>query len=220
MYTFAEDASNNPTFYANLKNPQSLNKYQYSYNSPLRYTDADGHDPNADPDPQDPACGCKKNPAQEAEAAKESLQKLADAVAGATGISALADAIRQSAKDSAAQIGTTIVITTAVVTTLVTPKPVDPNAIPAVPAPPPSPITQAKGRDKAQPTTPPLTGPEKAKADRERKRSDPRTKDQRRKERQDRARDKTGPNDPHDNEGPHHRRPDPKTIRPGRKFEE
>jgi len=45
LYTFAEDASNNPTFYASLENPQSLNKYQYAYNNPLRYTDADGHCP-------------------------------------------------------------------------------------------------------------------------------------------------------------------------------
>ena len=45
MYYFDNDASANPTFYADLRNPQSLNKYQYSYNNPLRYTDADGHCP-------------------------------------------------------------------------------------------------------------------------------------------------------------------------------
>ncbi len=43
LYDFAEDASNNPTFYAELENPQSLNKYQYTYNNPLRYTDPTGH---------------------------------------------------------------------------------------------------------------------------------------------------------------------------------
>ncbi len=33
----------NPTFYADLADPQSLNKYQYGYNNPLRYVDPDGH---------------------------------------------------------------------------------------------------------------------------------------------------------------------------------
>jgi len=33
----------NPIFHANLRNPQSLNKYQYCYNNPLLYIDPDGH---------------------------------------------------------------------------------------------------------------------------------------------------------------------------------
>ena len=53
LYYFADDASDNPTFYADLLNPQSLNKYQYSYNNPQRYVDPDGHDPE-EPEPQDP----------------------------------------------------------------------------------------------------------------------------------------------------------------------
>jgi RHS repeat-associated protein len=43
LYYFAEDASYNPTFYADLYAPQSLNKYQYGLNNPLRYVDPDGH---------------------------------------------------------------------------------------------------------------------------------------------------------------------------------
>ena len=43
MYFFVDDAAENPTFYAELDNPQSLNKYQYTYNNPLRYTDPTGH---------------------------------------------------------------------------------------------------------------------------------------------------------------------------------
>ena len=45
MYSFADHASDNPTFYADLLNPQSLNKYQYAHNNPLRYDDPDGHCP-------------------------------------------------------------------------------------------------------------------------------------------------------------------------------
>jgi RHS repeat-associated protein len=45
---FSIAASPNPTFYADLTNPQSLNKYQYCYNNPLKYTDPDGHAPDGD----------------------------------------------------------------------------------------------------------------------------------------------------------------------------
>ncbi len=45
LYTFANDASENPTFYADITEPQSLNKYQYAYNNPLKYTDPTGHCP-------------------------------------------------------------------------------------------------------------------------------------------------------------------------------
>jgi RHS repeat-associated protein len=37
LFDFADNAADNPTFYADLTNPQSLNKYHYSYNNPLRY---------------------------------------------------------------------------------------------------------------------------------------------------------------------------------------
>ncbi|MGE0102696.1 MAG: RHS repeat-associated core domain-containing protein [Blastocatellales bacterium] len=43
LYDFTDTASDNPTFYADLHDPQSLNKYQYCYNDPLRYVDPDGH---------------------------------------------------------------------------------------------------------------------------------------------------------------------------------
>jgi len=45
LYYFADAAADNPTFYADLTNPQSLNKYQYTYNNPLNMTDGDGHCP-------------------------------------------------------------------------------------------------------------------------------------------------------------------------------
>jgi RHS repeat-associated protein len=40
---FAEVAAHNPTFYADIASPQSLNKYQYCLNDPLRFVDPDGH---------------------------------------------------------------------------------------------------------------------------------------------------------------------------------
>jgi RHS repeat-associated protein len=43
LFTFANAASSNPTFYADIRDPQSLNKYQYTYNNPLIYIDPDGH---------------------------------------------------------------------------------------------------------------------------------------------------------------------------------
>ena len=46
LYDFADNASENPTFYAELDNPQSLNKYQYTYNNPVNMTDPDGHCPD------------------------------------------------------------------------------------------------------------------------------------------------------------------------------
>jgi RHS repeat-associated protein len=45
LFDFEDDASDNPTFYADLENPQSLNKYQYTYNNPYKYNDPDGHCP-------------------------------------------------------------------------------------------------------------------------------------------------------------------------------
>lgn len=40
---FAEVAAHNPTFYADLFDPQSLNKYAYCLGNPFRYLDPDGH---------------------------------------------------------------------------------------------------------------------------------------------------------------------------------
>lgn len=48
LFDFEEDASDNPTFYADLTNPQSLNKYQYSYNNPYKYNVPSGHCPTCE----------------------------------------------------------------------------------------------------------------------------------------------------------------------------
>jgi RHS repeat-associated protein len=45
LFDFTDNATDNPTFYADLTNPQSLNKYQYAYNAPTSITDPDGHCP-------------------------------------------------------------------------------------------------------------------------------------------------------------------------------
>jgi RHS repeat-associated protein len=45
--SYFDDIAINPTFYAELAAPQSLNKYQYCLNNPLRFVDPDGHQPEA-----------------------------------------------------------------------------------------------------------------------------------------------------------------------------
>ena len=40
---FAEVAAHNPTFYAEIAEPQSLNKYAYCLNNPLKFVDPGGH---------------------------------------------------------------------------------------------------------------------------------------------------------------------------------
>jgi RHS repeat-associated protein len=43
LFDFSAIARENPTFYADLTQPQSLNKFQYCLNIPLAYVDPDGH---------------------------------------------------------------------------------------------------------------------------------------------------------------------------------
>ena len=45
LFDFEIYASSNPTFYADLSIPQSLNKYQYAYNNPFKLNDPTGHCP-------------------------------------------------------------------------------------------------------------------------------------------------------------------------------
>ena len=41
----SDDPASQALPYADIANPQSLNKYSYTYNNPLRYTDSTGHCP-------------------------------------------------------------------------------------------------------------------------------------------------------------------------------
>lgn len=43
LFQFVATAAENPTFYSDLSNPQSLNKYGYCINNPLRFIDPSGH---------------------------------------------------------------------------------------------------------------------------------------------------------------------------------
>jgi RHS repeat-associated protein len=101
LYSFVDDASANPTFYADLTNPQSLNKYQYSYNNPLRYVDPDGHDP-ADPS-QDDTCPCVKGPTDQQ--ILEAGKAVIETVGKYTGLFALADALREYGPPAAKAVG-------------------------------------------------------------------------------------------------------------------
>ncbi len=56
LFDFADAAAENPTFYANLEKPQSLNKYQYAYSNPYRYLDLDGHEASESTNDCPPLC--------------------------------------------------------------------------------------------------------------------------------------------------------------------
>src|SRR5439155_7724651 len=57
VYTLGDgDSENQALPYADISQPQSLNKYQYSFNNPLKYIDPDGHCPECQ-DPQTPSPG-------------------------------------------------------------------------------------------------------------------------------------------------------------------
>lgn len=98
LFDFEELAGDNPTFYADLRNPQSLNKYQYGYNNPYRFNDPTGHCP--------PLPACLQNPA-----ISDRINRIADAATktfvGGTiiaGITAAANTVK-TAFEASAQAG-------------------------------------------------------------------------------------------------------------------
>ncbi len=144
LYTFADDASDNPTFYADLRKPQSLNKYQYAYNNPLRYVDPDGHDAD-EPDPEPPQGQQPKTntiPVPPVWPLSPPPKEVVQAMDRAR--DAIGEAAKSLAKDAANEVKHGILTVVILVTAAV-------NTVMPQPGPPPS--TQAQPQ--SQTTTPP-----------------------------------------------------------------
>jgi RHS repeat-associated protein len=148
LYNFADSASDNPTFYADLRKPQSLNKYQYSFNNPLRYVDPDGHDPEEPEPPQNPKpvipvpvpvgpggmpmpVPVNIGPAPAGPTDQQiirGVESVLDTVCDYTGITKLADWLRPKIMPTPAQPTTAQPLTTTPPTPIVQPMPPPPPA--------------------------------------------------------------------------------------------
>jgi RHS repeat-associated protein len=217
LFDFANAASDNPTFYADLTNPQSLNKYQYAYNNPLRYVDPNGH--NAEGlDSDQGGQGRRKTqpmpgppnplyPTVDRQTAEQTIELMKQ---GAAALGEAADQVVDSAKTKLLT-GSIVVLTTLVsagqtVGLLPAPQTGTPPNQQAQPAPPPAAAQTSNSNSNNRPAPPP-SGPAKADADKKRKTTDRGTRQDRKKARQDSAKNKTNKTDDHTGEGPHHRDP-------------
>jgi RHS repeat-associated protein len=133
IFDFPDHAAENPVFYADLHEPQSLNKYQYCYNNPLSCIDPDGH---------------------------KVVLKTRRLATSATGMVATAASMAQSPNPAVSAIGTGLVVLALIGEALITrtpaPVPAPDTTVPAQEQAQPQTATPPQQQAQPMPPPPPM----------------------------------------------------------------